>query len=363
MLKLSFFVVLTVTLMVFINGFIFKNTGDDDKPAEEVYKNIKVFKGVPAKDILNLMDFMKASLNVRCSFCHLYNDKEKKLIFESDSLENKNTARDMIGMVKGINAQYFDGNMSVSCYTCHRGVQSPMRVPPLPQTPPVVQKKEQSANLPEAQTIFDNYYKALGIAKPDDIKSKHMKGTSALWDGKSFPVEIFQQAPDKFLSILTAPDGSKIYRGYDGNVGWTQDPEGIKDVEGHDLEKLKVWADFYKDINFLNKYSEVKVAGTDTVNGLNCYVVRGTINDNKSERLYFDTASGLLVRKITYTKSVLGIIPERIDFGNYKSTDGFHAPYSMRLSYLDAYAETIREFDEVKYNEPIDNIRFTKPVK
>jgi hypothetical protein len=35
----------------------------------------------------------------------------------------------------------------------------------------------------------------------------------------------------------------------------------------------------------------------------------------------------------------------------------------MRLSSLDPWGETIREFDEVKYNVPMDKINFSMPVK
>jgi hypothetical protein len=278
-----------------MNGFTFKNSGDDDKPAEEVYKNIKVLKGMPAKDLHMVMHFIRASLNVRCSFCHVHNDKDNTWSFESDSLENKNTAREMIEMVKDINTQYFEGNMGVTCFTCHRGSQNPAKIPPLPQVPPEVKTKVQPENMPEASAVFENYIKALGISKPEDIKSKYMKGTSSLWDGKSYPVEIYLQAPDKFLSILTAPDGSKIYRGYDGNKGWTQSGNEINEVEGFDLEKLKQWADFYRNIDFRTRYTEAKVTGTDTADGLTCYIVRGIINENTFERLYFEAGSGLLI--------------------------------------------------------------------
>ncbi|HEY3251868.1 MAG TPA: c-type cytochrome [Ignavibacteria bacterium] len=368
--RLSIIIIFTASLITTISILSLKQVfsssiipGDDNKPAEEVYKNIQVLKGMPAGDLHMVMHFIRASLNVRCSFCHVHNEKDGTWTWESDSLEHKKTAREMITMVKNINTQFFEGVNSVTCFTCHRGGQRPAKTPVLPQFPPVVQKSEQPDNLPEASVVFDNYYKALGVTKPEDIKSKYSRGTSTLWDGKSFPIEIYQQAPDKFLSILTAPDGSKIYRGYDGNKGWTQNGNEINEVEGYDLEKLKQWADFYKDLDFKNRYTETKVLATDTVDGLTCYVVGGTINENKFDRLYFDISTGLLIRKTTSVKSILGSIPDRVEFGNYKATDGMKAPYSVRLSYLDPWAETIREFAEIKYNVSTDNINFSMPVK
>jgi len=279
---------------------------------------------------------------------------------ESDSLENKGTARFMINLVKDINTNNWQGNIAVTCYTCHRGNEHPMRTPPLPQVPPINEVKTERI-VPEANEIFDNYYKALGITNNEDIKIIYTKGTSSLWDGKSYPIEIYRQEPDKFLSILTAPDGSKIYRGYDGTKGWIQNPEGIQDVEGNELEVLKQWANFYNDIDFKHKYTESKTIGIDTADGLDCFIVRGVINNDKSDRLYFDTKTGLLVRRITYTKSIIGSIPERTEYGNYKPTGGKMAPYSVRISTLDPWGDVIREFEEVIYNMILDNISFSKP--
>jgi hypothetical protein len=237
-----------------------------------------------------------------------------------------------------------------------------MRTPQLPQIPPKELTSEQNENLPEANVIIDNYIKALG-KNPDKIKTKYSKGTSSLWDGKSYPIEIYQQAPDKFFSILTAPDGSKTYRGYDGKNGWSQNSEGVQPVEDYSLKVLKEYADFYRDIDFENQYSDIRVIGTDTANGYNCYVIRGILDDKRTDRLYFDITTGLLIRRTTYTKSILGSIPNRNQFGNYTNSNGIMSPYSVEFSYLDPWAEVFRQFTEVKYNVSMDTVNFSMPVK
>ncbi len=373
-LKITLSVILIVILTIIINGLTVKNkltfaevnkkSGDDDgKPAEEVYKNIQVLKGMPANDLHMVMHFMRSSLNVKCSFCHLHDDKANTWNWESDSLEPKRTAREMITMTKNINNQNFEGNMGVTCYTCHRGSTNPAKTPPLPQVPPKDFTREDRSKLPTDNIVMDNYFKAMGITNPADIKTKYSKGTSTLWDGKSYPVEIYQQAPDKFLSILTAPDGSKIYRGYDGKTGWTQNGNDIQPVEGYSLEVLKQYADFYHELNPKLKYSDLKIIGSDTVDGSNCYVLRGTVSDKQFDRLYYDINTGYLVRITTYSKSVLGYIPERIEYGSYVSAGGIMAPMTVEFSYLDPWAEVSRQFSEVKYNVSPDNISFTMPVK
>ena len=61
-----------------------QHAGDDlaspvetPKKAEEQFKNIKVLKGTPAEQVFPTMEFISASLGVKCEFCHVKNAFEK----------------------------------------------------------------------------------------------------------------------------------------------------------------------------------------------------------------------------------------------------------------------------------------------
>lgn len=41
-----------------------------DKPAEQVYKNIQIFKGLPSSQLMSAMFFMEGSLQASCGHCH-----------------------------------------------------------------------------------------------------------------------------------------------------------------------------------------------------------------------------------------------------------------------------------------------------
>ena len=46
--------------------------GRENQPAESVFKNIKIFKGVPAGRLVNIMNMgFGRSLGVSCGFCHV----------------------------------------------------------------------------------------------------------------------------------------------------------------------------------------------------------------------------------------------------------------------------------------------------
>jgi hypothetical protein len=93
------------------------------KPAEEVYKNIQVMKGVPAPRLMGAMQFFAKSLGVQCVHCHVPNE------FDKDDKPTKNTARKMLNMVHQINGDNFPQNQVVSCWMCHRGSAKPEAFP------------------------------------------------------------------------------------------------------------------------------------------------------------------------------------------------------------------------------------------
>ena len=103
--------------------------GRENQPAESVFKNIKILKGVPAGRLVNIMNMgFGRSLGVSCGFCHVPGK------WDLDDKEEKNTARLMFAMVQTINRDYISKvpppNDSspppvVNCFTCHRGNPRP----------------------------------------------------------------------------------------------------------------------------------------------------------------------------------------------------------------------------------------------
>jgi hypothetical protein len=57
-----------------------------------------------------------------CTYCQVEDPA-------SDEKMQKLTAREMIKMVREINARFPDGKQHVTCYTCHRGSTTPATAP------------------------------------------------------------------------------------------------------------------------------------------------------------------------------------------------------------------------------------------
>jgi len=102
------------------------STWEPDKPpapAEEVYKNIQIMKGVPALRVRTVMLNLTTWLGVECTHCHVMGQ------FDKDDKPAKQTARAMFRMVRTINQDNFPSSNSVTCWTCHRGAAKPQSLP------------------------------------------------------------------------------------------------------------------------------------------------------------------------------------------------------------------------------------------
>jgi hypothetical protein len=93
------------------------------QPAEQVFKNIQVMKGMPAPRLMGVMILFTKSLGVECNYCHVPNE------FEKDDKPPKTVARKMLNMVHQINDANFPSNRVVSCGMCHRGSPKPEAFP------------------------------------------------------------------------------------------------------------------------------------------------------------------------------------------------------------------------------------------
>ena len=196
--------------------------GSEDKPTEQVQKNIKVLTGMPQSQLIPVMNYFAASMGRRCNFCHVNNQGQWD--YAADTKPEKNQAREMIKMVLDTNKNYFKGNLEVSCYTCHRGVNHPASVPPLPLPQPSAPANQPNSGAaggqpqasptprpspPAPEALIEKYVQVIGgQASIDKINSRTMKGTFTSANGNSGTFEILQVGPDKAYESVVTQRGS-----------------------------------------------------------------------------------------------------------------------------------------------------------
>ena len=293
-------------------------------------------------------------------------NKDGKWDFVSDEKPEKGTAREMIKMVVALNKANFKGNPAVGCFTCHRGSEHPARMPDLPiaETTPFAETQPATpvvkATPPTADQILAKYSEALGgTAAIDKLKTRTMKGTMLASNGATWGYEAYQSG-DKVYLVLTTPKMGVIQRGFDG-AGWELSQQGLHDLHNQQLFNLRRYVDFFKDLKLQGQFTRISYGGKDKIDGKDVYVLRGVGVDGKGERLFFDAQTGLLLRRITSTPTMIGLIPEQVDFSDYRDVGGLKLPFVLKVTAIDSFFNTTRSLTEIKLNVPVDETKFNKP--
>src|SRR5687768_10621398 len=102
--------------------------GKEKLPAEEVFKNIRVFKGMPAIRVLRIMEqAFVPNLGVECNHCHTSGE------WDSDTKREKVVAREMWVMRGELQQKLRQitgkDDLPLTCYTCHKGQPKPAFAP------------------------------------------------------------------------------------------------------------------------------------------------------------------------------------------------------------------------------------------
>lgn len=147
-----------------------------------------------------------------------------------------------------------------------------------------------------------------------------------------------------------------------GQEGWLKSGGGVQELVGQQLADQKLSFPLFGILRLKDQYSSFRLSGRDKMDDREVYVVSAVRSDNKSERLYFDVESGLLRRRISYIRTVVGTIPQQTDYEDYRQVEGLRLPFTMKMSFADPGSLPItRRITEIKLNVPVEDSKFEKP--
>ncbi len=344
------------------------------RTAAQAYRNIQLLKDIPSTQLIPTMRFISASLGVECEFCHLGD--------RSADTDHKNTARKMMTMMMAINKDSFGGQREVTCYTCHHGTNNPVGTP-TPTGDEVMSQayreyvaKDRLAGLPTPDQILAKYVAALGGEQAlRRVTARLITGTAELpGDVRGaapaihVPVQQYFKAPNQWVMTFQMGNGSTL-NGFDGTVAWIQaangvvtEATGVTNAPLPPLARVKRNADFYEPLNLKQQYPRLTVRGLEKVRGVDAYVVVGVPDGDLPERLFFDTQTGLLVRKSTAVATALGNYPIQTDYDDYRDVGGVKFPYLVRTVAISPADDLTIHVEKVQNNPTVDAGKFAKPA-
>lgn len=368
-------VALSIAVLLIVNGthlpVAFAQTAAKPQLSDQAFKNIQILKGIPVDEFMGTMGLFSAALAVCCGDCHTgAGTSDPK--WDDDTPPKKKIARRMIAMVNTINKENFGGRSVITCWTCHRGTESPAQtpqidaiyssptfVPPdvLPTAPP------KTSGTPPAEEILEKYIQALGGADQlAKLTSYRLKGSSLLFGAAGGdPAEILAKAPDNIALEVHQKEG-EMARTYNGREGWVVLPlTVVKEYPLTDgaFEGAKLVAEMAFPGKIKQYLTNWKVSYPATVDGKDVYVVQGSGASNLLATFYFDKQSGLLNRLVYYANSVMGRVPTQIDYADYRPVAGVKIPFKWTYGWVSGQEQYA--FTDAQADVAIPDSAFTNP--
>jgi hypothetical protein len=364
--------------------------------APEKYKNIQMLTDVPADQLDLTMRYIVAATGIQCAGCHVVDATTGELQPEKDDKAGKKTARQMMNMVKTINAGDFGAR--VSCGTCHAGRNQPAGlVTATMLTAEQIAAAAQAAVArqggpapgapgapggPAAQTgaagrgaqppavpvddVLTKYVDALGgRAAIEKVQSLLITGTVTNRSTQSVAFTVEEKGNKYRESTQSQPDA--VTRAFDGTAGWEQVGNHVAGLDLFPLQQTLRAADLGLALTIKDKYTNLAAGRAmripaATVGGapVAVNVLQGTPAQYVTEQFMFDATSGLLVRRIARTATGLrGQLVEQFDYSDYRVVAGVKLPFQITRSNWNTF-DTFKVTD-IKANATIADARFTKP--
>ncbi|HEY6895288.1 MAG TPA: photosynthetic reaction center cytochrome c subunit family protein, partial [Rhodanobacteraceae bacterium] len=295
-----------------------------------------------------------------CDYCHVFTN-DHTADFPNDAKETKRTARRMIEMVEQINQQTFEGKPAVSCMTCHRGSTDPVSLPPLPQAvmPFPTPLRTRPTNLPTREQIVAKYLAAIGDASRLTAP-RTLSGSRESAEGKTTPVAV-QISGDKVHIEGTTRAGATV-QVVTGATGWSKTPDGVSEIRPDIVATFHELAAAYEPTLPGSIPADARVVNSQKIGDRDTFVMIARLDDHARQRLYFDSTTGLLVRRVVLRQTDIGQVPQQTDFDDYRDVGGTKYPFYVRVSLLDPFLSATRRYTDVHLAAKIDDDVFA-PLK
>ena len=339
-----------------------------DAPVEQTRKNIQVLKGLPESQLFLVMNAVGDSLGVHCEYCHVKAGTDPKTgediwLWERDDKPQKLRGREMMRMVLDLNRTNFGGKQAVTCYSCHRGGTSVERTVPLPPRDFVTAGSvEKRPALPTAEQIINRYVAAVGGRDAGaKFKTTVFKGTIERSRGRTGSLEITIKGADKYWDKTTTPQGVTT-RAIKETTGWIKSNDALRQLSPEEtVASLKRVLAFFDAVKVTGQPTQMTVLGVETVGDRETYAVAVTADPKTTRKLFFDVQTGLLLRKITITETVLSPLQEQADYEDYRDVDGVKLPFTIRSADVAAFDTATRRFTEIRHDVAVDDALFEMP--
>jgi len=223
---------------------------------------------------------------------------------------------------------------------------------------------DQASAAGSVDAILDKYIAALGGKEAiKNVTSVVQTGTfEAPEAGLKGLAEGYSKLPNKFVQKINIDGVGVFLRGYDGKIGWFDDPTvGAGEITGQELAQTLSLSDLHRDIKYRELYKTLTFSGKEKVGDSDAYVIEAVPPQAKPEKLYFDISTGLLVRQDIVVISPTGETSTQTFYEDYRDVGGVKMPFTVRQ--VSPALSFVTRLSDIKVNVPIDDAKFAKPSR
>ncbi|HXG83063.1 MAG TPA: hypothetical protein VNI84_03455 [Pyrinomonadaceae bacterium] len=189
-------------------------------------------------------------------------------------------------------------------------------------------------------------------------KSFQKKGTiTRLRDGASGTFQAQGAQPNLYNTSFEL-NGFETEYGFNGKSGWTRDSrDGLRTLTGEASRDFQVEAAFRNNLwlNYKKEKAKIIAGGQSNIDGKPANLLIYTTGKGVPVKLFFDKASGLLLREEIRGGETAKIF----DYGDYRKVDGTSEPFSIKQTIGEDVYEI--KLDRITHNAPVAAAEFDFP--
>lgn len=222
-----------------------------------------------------------------------------------------------------------------------------------------------NAGAQDLNDVIENYYKANGVDKLQEVHTITMKGKS-MQMGMETPFTQTMKRPGK--SYLEVPiQGMTMKQGFDGEKAWMVAPwMGSTDpieLSGLQLKSMKMQADMDGQLyNWEQKGYKAELEGTEDLDGIKTYKVKLTDPDGDIFIHFIDSENWIILKTKSIIQNQGATIEAETFYSNYKMVNDIPMPFAIE-SKVDGQTVSTIMVDEILLNQETDDKIFAMPPK
>jgi outer membrane lipoprotein-sorting protein len=219
-------------------------------------------------------------------------------------------------------------------------------------------------DLPKGEAILDKYVEATGgKAAYEKVKSDITTGTMTLGAmGLKGAMVMYSQAPDKRSMEVTIEGVGKIVDGSNGELAWSMNAmQGPRLKDGDEKAESLRQGRHNADVNWRDLYKSATTAGSEEVDGKDCYKVEMVSKDGKPSTRWYDKKTGLLVKMTATSKSPMGEMTAELFPQDYRKEGDLLMPHKIVTKI--AGQEMTMAIDKVEQNVEIPKEKLEPPAE